>query len=171
VDATASGSALSLAFHEAELGQTGVVAVHSWRSRPVGLFLDGPTEEEEFRRQFGEKHRAFVEYVRPWANQYPHVPLRHRLFTLPPTESLLLESTRGQLLILGPHRRSLGSPGLGSISRRYLTEASCPVLISGSGQRVELPESAASRLSPGDHQLLCALVPCVAHREVHGVGG
>jgi nucleotide-binding universal stress UspA family protein len=144
VDAASAGSALTLAFHEAELRQTGVVAVHSWRPRPVGLLLDGPTEEEEFRRQFGEKHRAFIEYVRPWAIHYPQVPLRHRLFTLPPTESILLESTRGQLLILGRHRRSLGSPGLGSVTRRCLTEASCPVLVSGSGQRVELSESAAS---------------------------
>ncbi|MDF2747946.1 MAG: UspA domain protein, partial [Propionibacteriaceae bacterium] len=133
------------AFHEAELRHTGVVAVHSWRPRPAGLFLDGSTEEEEFRRQFGEKHRAFIEYVRPWARQYPQVPLWHRLYTLPPTESLLLESTRGQLLTLGPHRRSLGSPGLGQVTRRCLTEASCPVLVSGGGQRVEQPESAASR--------------------------
>ena len=141
VDPTASDSALSLAFQEAELRQTGVLAVHSWRPRPSGLFVDGQTEEEEYRRQFGSAHQALVDYVRPWANQYPQVPLRHRVFTLPPAESLLLEATRGQLLVIGRHRRGLGSPGLGYVARRCLAEASCPVLISGSGQRIVLPES------------------------------
>ena len=145
VDTTASGPALSLAFQEAELRQTGVLAVHSWRPRPSGLLVDGQTEEEEYRRQFGSAHQAFVEHVRPWAKQYPQVPLRHRVYTLPPAESLLLEATRGQLLVIGRHRRGLGSPGLGYVTRRCLAEAPCPVLISGSSQRIELPELISSR--------------------------
>jgi len=144
VDTTASGPALSLAFQEAELRQTGVLAVHSWRPRPSGLLVDGRTEEEEYRRQFGSAHQAFVEHVRPWAKQYPQVPLRHRVYTLPPAESLLLEATRSQLLVIGRHRRGLGSPGFGFVTRRCLAEAPCPVLVSGSSQRIELAKSISS---------------------------
>jgi len=144
VGATASGSALSLAFQEAEFRRTGVLAVHSWRPRPSGLLVDGQTELEEYRRQFGSAHQAFVEHVRPWAEQYPRVPLRHRVFTLPPAESLLLEATRGQLLVIGRQRRGLGRPRFGYIARRCLAEAPCPVLVSGSRQRIELPDLTSS---------------------------
>ena len=85
-----------------------------------------------------------MEHVRPWAEQYPRVPLRHQVFTLPPAESLLLEATRGQLLVIGRHRRGLGSAGLGYVARRCLAEAPCPVLVSDSSQRIELPESISS---------------------------
>ena len=139
VDVAAPSSALGVAFREAELRQTGLLVVHGWRPKRTSLFADGPDEEDKFRRQFGVAHQTLVEHVRPWASRYPQVPLRHKLFTLPPAESLLLAASEGQLLVLGRHRRShLGTLGLGQVARRCLAEASCPVLITNENQRVEL---------------------------------
>jgi nucleotide-binding universal stress UspA family protein len=102
-------------------------------------------EEDEYRRQFGVAHQTLVDYVRPWASRYPQVPLRHKLFTLPPAESLLLAASEGQLLVLGRHRRGhFGTYGLGQVARRCLAETSCPVLITSESQPVELPDAAVS---------------------------
>ena len=119
VDVASSSSALGVAFREAELRQTGLLVVHGWRPKRTSLFADGPDEEDRFRRQFGVAHQTLVEHVRPWASRYPQVPLRHKLFTLPPAESLLLAASEGQLLVLGRHRRNhLGTLGLGQVARR-----------------------------------------------------
>jgi nucleotide-binding universal stress UspA family protein len=145
VDTTAPSSALSVAFQEAEFRQTELLVVHAWRPKKARLFTDGPAEEEQFRHQFGSAHQALVDYVRPWASRYSHVPVRHKLFTLPPAESLLVAAAEGQLLVVERHRQGhLGTLGLGHIARRCLGEAPCPVLVTGGGQRVELHNSIAS---------------------------
>jgi nucleotide-binding universal stress UspA family protein len=161
VDVAAPSSALSEAFREAELRQTGLLVVHGWRPKRTSLFADGLDEEDEFRRQFSAAHQTLVEYVRPWATRYPQVPLRHKLFTLPPADSLLLAASEGQLLVLGRHQRGrLGTLGLGQIARRCLAEAPCPVLVTNESQRVERPGVYRSRARPAScHE------PHRAHRK------
>jgi nucleotide-binding universal stress UspA family protein len=145
VDTNAPSSALGVAFEEAELRQSGLLVVCGWQPKRTSLFADGPAEENEFRRQFGGAHQSLVEYVRPLARRYPQVPLRHKLFTLAPAESLLLAASEGQLLVLGRHRRGhLGTLGLGHVARRCLAESNCPVLITGESRQVQLRDATVS---------------------------
>jgi nucleotide-binding universal stress UspA family protein len=138
VDISAPSSALRAAFTEAELRQTGLLVVHAWRPKRTSLFVDGPAEEDEFRRQFGVAHQSLVTYVCREASRHPHVPVRHWLFTLPPADSLLLAASEGQVLILGRHQRGhFGAPGLGQVARRCLAGAPCPVLITSELQSPE----------------------------------
>ena len=74
VDTSSASSALSVAFREAELRQTGLLVVHGWRPKRSRLFADRSVEEDEYRRQFRLAHLTLAEYVRPWASQYPQVP-------------------------------------------------------------------------------------------------
>ena len=145
VDVSAPSSALRAAFTEAELRQTGLLVVHAWRPKRTSLFVDGPAEEDEFRRQFGVAHQSLVEYVCREASRHPHVPVRNRLFTLPPADSLVLAASAGQVLILGRHRRGhFDAAGLGQVARRCLAGAPSPVLITSEIQSPERPAAVVS---------------------------
>ncbi|HEU4423611.1 MAG TPA: universal stress protein, partial [Pilimelia sp.] len=125
-----SGLAVGFAVEEAALRETGVVAVHAW-TRPVST---GPGDMlplvYDVDAVEAEEDRVLAESVAGWGDRYPEVPVTHRLVRGPTRATLIDESARAQLLVVGARGRG-GFAGLllGSVSQAVLHHAGCPVAV------------------------------------------
>ncbi|MGD1173210.1 universal stress protein [Mycobacterium seoulense] len=121
----ASEAATALAFDEASRRGVGLVALHVWSD--VGVFpilgMDWHDREKEGQEILGER-------LAGWQERYPDVHVERKLFCDKPSEWLLQESERAQLLVVGSRGRG-GFPGmlLGSVSSAVAQSARIPVLV------------------------------------------
>lgn len=121
----ASEAATALAFDEASRRRVGLVAVHVWSD--VGVFpilgMDWHDREKEAQEVLGER-------LAGWQERYPDVHVERKLFCDKPSDWLLKESERAQLLVVGSRGRG-GFPGmlLGSVSSAVAQSARVPVLV------------------------------------------
>ncbi|OCB43319.1 universal stress protein [Mycobacterium malmoense] len=121
----ASEAATALAFDEASRRRVGLVAVHVWSD--VGVFpilgMDWHDRENEAQEVLGER-------LAGWQERYPDVPVERKLFCDKPSDWLLKESERAQLVVVGSRGRG-GFPGmlLGSVSSAVAQSARVPVLV------------------------------------------
>ncbi|MGW5112657.1 universal stress protein [Nocardia sp. NPDC004123] len=126
VDGTPNSvAALELAFEEASLRKTGLTALHAWSdvSGPYLPMSGWETVEEQERATFGEEMAGYTE-------RYPDVAVRRILVKDRPVRSMLDESERSQLVVVGSHGRG-GFTGmlLGSTSDALLHSVDCPIVI------------------------------------------
>ncbi|OCB30489.1 universal stress protein [Mycobacterium malmoense] len=121
----ASEAATALAFDEASRRRVGLVAVHVWSD--VGVFpilgMDWHDREKEAQEVLGER-------LAGWQERYPDVHVERKLFCDKPSDWLLKESERAQLVVVGSRGRG-GFPGmlLGSVSSAVAQSARVPVLV------------------------------------------
>lgn len=137
VDGTeASGPALRYAFAHAESTGSGLTAVHTWFWEPLaglnlgeGVILD-PGWTGDWT-QIADQERTLVSQALAGLSQdYPDVPVLRHVVRGDPVVELLTQSQSASLLVLGSRGRG-GFIGLllGSVSRRLLKRAACPVAI------------------------------------------
>jgi nucleotide-binding universal stress UspA family protein len=121
----ASEAATALAFDEASRRGVGLVALHVWSD--VGVF---PVLGMDWHDREKEAHEILAERLAGWQERYPDVHVERKLFCDKPSEWLLRESERAQLVVVGSRGRG-GFPGmlLGSVSSAVAQSARVPVLV------------------------------------------
>jgi nucleotide-binding universal stress UspA family protein len=129
-----SAGAVALAFREASVWETSLVAVHAW-SAPSVAFTEraayglSETDTVEPTRQV---HAALLsESLAGWREKHPDVEVVERLVQAHPSQALIDASADARLLVTGTRGRG-GFAGmlLGSVSSAALHHAHCPVMIS-----------------------------------------
>jgi nucleotide-binding universal stress UspA family protein len=125
-----SDLAIAFAVEEAARRGTGLLAVHAW-THPVstgpGDMLPLVYDVDDVQ---AEEDRLLAESIVGCRDRYPDVAIDHRLVRGRPAPTLIAESARAQLLVVGSHGRG-GFAGLllGSVSHAVLHHARCPVVI------------------------------------------
>ncbi|MBW0011732.1 universal stress protein [Mycobacterium sp.] len=125
----ASEAATALAFDEASRRGVGLLALHVWSD--VGVF---PVFGMDWRDREREGQEILAERLAGWQERYPDVPVERLLFCDKPSQWLLKESERAQLVVVGSHGRG-GFPGMlmGSVSSAVAHAAQVPVIVVRNG--------------------------------------
>lgn len=115
-----SARAVAIAFEEASLHRTGLVAVLTW----TGLGYLPPADMQ------AEAEALLAESLAGFAEQYPDVVVRRVVEEARPAELLLEVSQHARLLVVGSHGRG-GFTGmtLGSVSQKVLHATDIPLII------------------------------------------
>jgi nucleotide-binding universal stress UspA family protein len=122
--------AVGFAFEEADLRGGAVSVIHAWeppappwRTDVRPLVLDAAEVET------AEEHRV-REWIRPWQDKYPQVPVQVHLSSQRPAAALLDAASRAELLVVGSRGHG-GFAGLllGSVSQQVIHHAPCPVVV------------------------------------------
>ena len=122
-----SEAAVAFAFEEASLRRVSLVAVHVWQDRlveaAVAPLLDWEAIESDERQVLAER-------LAGWSSKYPDVAVRRLVAYDRPARSLVEESGRAQLVVVGSRGRGgLHGLVLGSVSQALLHHAHCPVAV------------------------------------------
>lgn len=126
-----SAVAIETAFSEAALRGEGLTAVHAWQAPgpPEATGYISPDEEELALLRDKAKDRLARAMVGHGA-EYPEVPVTQRVIRGPAAAALISVSRSADLLVVGRHAgHAVGSIGLGSVARRALRHAECPVIV------------------------------------------
>jgi nucleotide-binding universal stress UspA family protein len=125
-----SVAALSYAYAQASSREVGLTVVHTWWWEEPGGFLAGATWEGDWTTVPDQETAMVGELLAGWHEQYPDVEVRRHLVRGHPVATLVEESRGAEMLVVGSRGRG-GFKGLllGSVSRRLLHGASCPVAV------------------------------------------
>jgi nucleotide-binding universal stress UspA family protein len=135
-----SDRAVGFAFEEAALRGAMLTALHTWtHPKPaepgdmLPLVYDIPEVE-------AEEARVLTEALAGWHDKYPDVTVRRRLVRARTRPTLVEESSRAQLVVVGTRGHG-GFAGLllGSVSQAALHHSHCPVVIVPAGKPEEAP--------------------------------
>ena len=124
-----SVAALSYAYTQASSREVGLTVVHSWWQEPGGFLADDSWDGDW--TAVSDQETAMVgELLAGWHEEYPEVEVRRHLVRGHPVGTLVEESRGAEMLVIGSRGRG-GFTGLvlGSVSRRLLHAASCPVAV------------------------------------------
>jgi len=125
----AADEALGIAFDEAKIRGTGIVAIRVY-SPPTTWGTDVPPilEAPEERRKI--ELEALLDDLAPWKEKYADVPIEAVVLDGHPAEVLTGLSGTAQLIVVGTRGHG-GFSGLllGSVSLQLLHHSDCPVLI------------------------------------------
>lgn len=130
----ASEPALGYAFaYAASTGST-LAAVHTWWWEPLEGVSLGEPWIGDWTQIASQEATLVAEILAGWSQKYPEVPVRRHVVRGDPVVELLEESDGASLLVVGSRGRG-GFVGLllGSVSRRVLKRAACPVAVVRSG--------------------------------------
>ncbi|MFI7601741.1 universal stress protein [Actinoplanes sp. NPDC049681] len=131
VDGTGdSAGAVDVAFEEASLRCTSLVALHAWCGTD-GTELDGGLPARGvFRSGAAQEERVLAEALAGAADRYPEVPVRRQVVRGHAGPLLTDWSGMAQLVVVGERRHS-GLPGamLGSVSQHLIFHADCPTTV------------------------------------------
>ena len=128
VDGSAtSESAVGFAFDAAATRGVTLVAVHAWSD----LIPDPAVETSlDWTSIDSDQHHLLSTLLAPWAAKYPDVPVEQVLTRAGPGHTLIEQSKRAQLLVIGSRGRSeFAGLVLGSVSNALLHRADCPVAV------------------------------------------
>ena len=133
-DSPECADATAFAFAQASARGLGVVAVHAWWVDPaMAVPLVTDWDEVADAEQLGTDT-----LLAPWRDRYPDVPVTRVLARGKAADALVQAAGGAALLVVGSRGRGgFASLLLGSVSRRVLARASCPVAVVHRGQ---LPE-------------------------------
>ena len=121
----ASEAAIALAFDEASRRGVELRALHVWSD--VGVF---PVLGMDWHDRERGGQEILAERLAGWQEKYPDVRVERLLFCDKPSQWLLKESERAQLVVVGSRGRG-GFPGmlLGSVSSAVAQSARVPVIV------------------------------------------
>ncbi|HET7306073.1 MAG TPA: universal stress protein [Segeticoccus sp.] len=135
-DSPECDDALGFAFQQAAARHVPVVALHAWWVDPVFLptAIPGAWDEVDARAR-----GAVDTLLARWKARFPEVEVQPALARMRPADALVEASRSAQLLVVGSRGRGgFSSLLLGSVSRRVLHRAQCPVAVVRKGQLPEL---------------------------------
>jgi nucleotide-binding universal stress UspA family protein len=117
--------AIELAFEEASLRKVGLAALHAWSD--TGDLVIPSANCDMFR---DNENALLAESLAGYQEKFPDVPVRRILVRDQPVRSLIGESQRAQLLVVGGRGLGIaaGMP-LGSTSYALTQAARCPIIV------------------------------------------
>jgi nucleotide-binding universal stress UspA family protein len=126
----ASQPALAYAFAYAASTGSGLTAVHTWWWEPLEGVSLGEPWTGDWTQIASQETTVISEMLAGWTEKYPDVPVRPHVVRGDPVIELLEQSRDASLLVVGSRGRG-GFIGLllGSVSRRVLKRATCPVAV------------------------------------------
>lgn len=126
----ASEEAVALAFEEASLRRTGVIALHCWNDSFLGMVFDEMRWSLDLDAIEKSEQELAEERLAVWRAEYRDVPVECRVERGKPAERLLDIADDAQLMVVGSssHGGFIGTL-LGSTSQAVMSYAMCPVLI------------------------------------------
>lgn len=118
--------AVGFAFAQASARAVGLTAVHAWWVDPA-LATPLVTDWDEVA---DAQQLVTDALLAPWRNRYPDVPVARVLARSDPSVALVTAAQAAELLVVGSRGRGgFASLLLGSVSRRVLAHATCPVAV------------------------------------------
>jgi len=126
----AAEPALGYAFAYAASTGSSLVAVHTWWWEPLEGISLGEPWMGDWTEIASQEATLVSESLAGWSQKYPDVAVRSHVVRGDPVVELLEESRGASLLVVGSRGRG-GFIGLllGSVSRRVLKRATCPVAV------------------------------------------
>jgi len=125
-----SEAALAFAFEEASRLNVPLVALHTWSDTvTAAAFAMAPFAVDWFEVR-NEEQQLLAEWIAPWQEKYPDVPVQRVVTQDHPAHSLIEQARKAQLVVVGSRGRG-GVAGmlLGSTSQAILHHAPCPVAV------------------------------------------
>jgi nucleotide-binding universal stress UspA family protein len=135
-DSPESADAAGFAFAQASGRGVGLVAVHAWWIDPTVLPPSMPVDWNEM----GASDQGAIDAVlAPWKARSPDVKVARVLARMGTAAALATASSGAELLVVGSRGRGgFASLLLGSVSRKVLQQATCPVAVVRRGQLAAL---------------------------------
>ena len=132
IDGPASRSAAELGFSEARRTTSGVTAVLAWQlnTADLGSLVSPDVERKEMEARGQE---ILAEVLGPLSAVYPEVDVGRFVVEGTPAEQLEKMSVNARLLVVGSRKLPLSPLVLGSVSRRVISRAHCPIAVMASG--------------------------------------
>ena len=126
----ASEPALAYAFAYASSTGSGLTAVHTWWWEPLEGVSLGEPWIGDWTQIAAQEGSLLSEVLAGWSERYPDVAVTPHVVRGDPVVELLEQSLGARLLVVGSRGRG-GFIGLmlGSVSRRILKRATCPVAV------------------------------------------
>ena len=126
----ASKPAIGYAFAYAASTGSSLTAVHTWWWEPLEGISLGEPWIGDWTEIANEEAMLVAELLAGWSEMYPEVPVHRHVVRGDPVVELLDRSRGARLLVVGSRGRG-GFIGLvlGSVSRRVLKRATCPVAV------------------------------------------
>jgi len=136
----ASEPALGYGFAYAASTGGRLIAVHTWWWEPLEGTSLGEPWMGDWTEIAGQEATVVSESLAGWTEKYPDVRVRSHVVRGDPVVELLDQSRGASLLVVGSRGRG-GFIGLllGSVSRRVLKRATCPVAVVRSAERDKHP--------------------------------
>jgi nucleotide-binding universal stress UspA family protein len=122
---------LRVAFDEAARRGAPLVAAHAWSDVPLAeLVVLGARAVHSYEQLRAEASVLVADQLATWRTQYPDVTVRTSIHNDQPAATLVELGQTAGLLVLGSHGRG-GFAGmvLGSVARRVVHHATCPVIV------------------------------------------
>jgi nucleotide-binding universal stress UspA family protein len=125
-----SEQALAVAFEEASLRETPLIAVHAWNDVTYEDAFGSARILTQAESLEGDEERLLAQRLAGWQEKYPDVEVSRKLVRDRARHVLLGESETAQLVVVGSRGRG-GFSGLllGSTSQALVQHAQCPVLV------------------------------------------
>jgi nucleotide-binding universal stress UspA family protein len=141
-DSPEAADAVGFAFSQAPARGVGLVALHAWWVDPVLLAPSMPVDWNEM----GAADQGAIDGIlAPWKARFPDVKVARILARLGTAEALVAASSDAELLVVGSRGRGgFARLLLGSVSRKVLHHARCPVAVVRRGQLEALHDLALS---------------------------
>jgi nucleotide-binding universal stress UspA family protein len=124
----ATPAALAFAFEESDLRNTGLTAIHAWRS-PV-LATHGAARGLAVMGEAGsnlEAARILSESLAGWSEQFPDIQVRRALPEGSTIDALVAASVNAQMLVIGSRRMTALRSS--AIVHEVIRRAACPVAV------------------------------------------
>lgn len=135
-DSPECDDALSFAFQEASLRGIPLVPLHAFWMNPQFLPTGDPSDWEKID---SKAQSAVNALLARWTARYPDVKTEPEVARMRPPEALVEASRSAELLVVGSRGRGgFSSLLLGSVSRKVLHHAQCPVAVVRRGQLTAL---------------------------------
>lgn len=119
---------LALAFTEAALRGTDLLAVHAWRDMALETAFRSGSPLVDWAGVVADEERLLAESLAGWAEKEPDVEVRELVVRERAAPALLAAAMTAELLVVG-HRHRTVLPRLGSTTYGVLHGAPCPVAV------------------------------------------
>ncbi|MEV4624229.1 universal stress protein [Asanoa sp. NPDC049573] len=136
-DSPEGRAAVPVAFAEASSRDAELAAVHAWQPPRAWQSMGRPRYDDAVAELATAERTLLSTLLKDWRRAYPAVTVSTHVAEAGLAQALVEASRLAQLVVVGSSDR-VGSRGVrsGSVSRRVLQHAHCPVLVIGAAENI-----------------------------------